>query len=188
MNAIAPGFVKTRMLDGVPDKAMDSVLDMTPVGDWATRWKLRRAFSIWPLRRRASSRVTCSTSMAAWRCDERHRPPAGSPLEVIVTSFFDIVSDQQLAWLTEQQRAWQRMLSLPRVIELACETQVGSSAARRGVRDGDLRLLRYRRQTPAVTPNRCCFVMRSSTGTTSSIFNRTRASSSATSIAGSTST
>lgn len=32
VNAIAPGFVKTRMLDGVPDKAMQSVLSMTPVG------------------------------------------------------------------------------------------------------------------------------------------------------------
>ena len=32
MNAIAPGFVKTRMLDGVPDKALQSVLDITPVG------------------------------------------------------------------------------------------------------------------------------------------------------------
>jgi len=32
VNAIAPGFVKTRMLDSVPDKAMESVLAMTPVG------------------------------------------------------------------------------------------------------------------------------------------------------------
>lgn len=32
VNAIAPGFVKTRMLDGVPDKALKSVLDITPVG------------------------------------------------------------------------------------------------------------------------------------------------------------
>jgi len=32
VNAIAPGFVRTRMLDGVPDKAMQSVLDTTPVG------------------------------------------------------------------------------------------------------------------------------------------------------------
>jgi NAD(P)-dependent dehydrogenase (short-subunit alcohol dehydrogenase family) len=32
VNAIAPGFVKTRMLDGVPDKALRSVLDGTPVG------------------------------------------------------------------------------------------------------------------------------------------------------------
>jgi NAD(P)-dependent dehydrogenase (short-subunit alcohol dehydrogenase family) len=32
VNAIAPGFVRTRMMDGVPDKAMQSVLDTTPVG------------------------------------------------------------------------------------------------------------------------------------------------------------
>jgi 3-oxoacyl-[acyl-carrier protein] reductase len=32
VNAIAPGFVKTRMLDGVPEKALKSVLDITPVG------------------------------------------------------------------------------------------------------------------------------------------------------------
>jgi NAD(P)-dependent dehydrogenase (short-subunit alcohol dehydrogenase family) len=32
VNAIAPGFVRTRMLDGVPDKAMQTVLDTTPVG------------------------------------------------------------------------------------------------------------------------------------------------------------
>jgi NAD(P)-dependent dehydrogenase (short-subunit alcohol dehydrogenase family) len=32
VNAIAPGFVRTRMLDGVPDKAMNSVLESTPLG------------------------------------------------------------------------------------------------------------------------------------------------------------
>jgi NAD(P)-dependent dehydrogenase (short-subunit alcohol dehydrogenase family) len=32
VNAIAPGFVRTRMLDGVPDRAMQTVLDTTPVG------------------------------------------------------------------------------------------------------------------------------------------------------------
>jgi len=32
VNAIAPGFVRTRMLDRVPDKALQSVLDTTPVG------------------------------------------------------------------------------------------------------------------------------------------------------------
>ena len=35
VNAIAPGFVKTRMLDGVPDKALQSILDVTPVGRFA---------------------------------------------------------------------------------------------------------------------------------------------------------
>ena len=32
VNAIAPGFVKTRMLDGVPEKALQSVLAATPLG------------------------------------------------------------------------------------------------------------------------------------------------------------
>jgi NAD(P)-dependent dehydrogenase (short-subunit alcohol dehydrogenase family) len=32
VNAIAPGFVKTRMLEGVPEQALQSVLDITPVG------------------------------------------------------------------------------------------------------------------------------------------------------------
>jgi NAD(P)-dependent dehydrogenase (short-subunit alcohol dehydrogenase family) len=32
VNAIAPGFVKTRMLEGVPEAALQSVLDLTPVG------------------------------------------------------------------------------------------------------------------------------------------------------------
>jgi 3-oxoacyl-[acyl-carrier protein] reductase len=32
VNAIAPGFVKTRMLDRVPEKALKTVLDGTPVG------------------------------------------------------------------------------------------------------------------------------------------------------------
>jgi NAD(P)-dependent dehydrogenase (short-subunit alcohol dehydrogenase family) len=32
VNAIAPGFIKTRMLDGVPEKALESVLAITPVG------------------------------------------------------------------------------------------------------------------------------------------------------------
>jgi NAD(P)-dependent dehydrogenase (short-subunit alcohol dehydrogenase family) len=35
VNAIAPGFVRTRMLDGVPEKALKSVLDITPVGRFA---------------------------------------------------------------------------------------------------------------------------------------------------------
>jgi 3-oxoacyl-[acyl-carrier protein] reductase len=32
VNAIAPGFVRTRMLDAVPDKVMKGLLDITPVG------------------------------------------------------------------------------------------------------------------------------------------------------------
>jgi NAD(P)-dependent dehydrogenase (short-subunit alcohol dehydrogenase family) len=32
VNAIAPGFIQTRMMSGVPDKAIESVLAMTPIG------------------------------------------------------------------------------------------------------------------------------------------------------------
>jgi 3-oxoacyl-[acyl-carrier protein] reductase len=32
VNAVAPGFIKTRMLDGVPEKVLKTVLDLTPVG------------------------------------------------------------------------------------------------------------------------------------------------------------
>lgn len=32
VNAIAPGFIKTRMLEGVPDSAIESVVSKTPVG------------------------------------------------------------------------------------------------------------------------------------------------------------
>ena len=32
VNAIAPGFTKTRMTEGIPDKAMEAVLAATPVG------------------------------------------------------------------------------------------------------------------------------------------------------------
>jgi len=63
---------------------------------------------------------------------------------------FDIVVDQQLAWFAEQQRAWQRLLSVPRVIELAHETRVGSTPHDVVFEVGTLRLLRYRRKTPAI--------------------------------------
>jgi 3-oxoacyl-[acyl-carrier protein] reductase len=35
VNAIAPGFTKTRMTEGIPDKAMEAVLAATPVGRMA---------------------------------------------------------------------------------------------------------------------------------------------------------
>jgi polyhydroxyalkanoate synthase len=50
----------------------------------------------------------------------------------------------------EQQRIWRRMLSFPRVVELACETRVGTSAHEVVFRKHMIRLLRYRRKTPAV--------------------------------------
>lgn len=32
VNAVAPGFIKTRMMQGIPEKALDAVVNMTPVG------------------------------------------------------------------------------------------------------------------------------------------------------------
>jgi NAD(P)-dependent dehydrogenase (short-subunit alcohol dehydrogenase family) len=32
VNAIAPGFIRTRMLQDVPEKALEAVINMTPVG------------------------------------------------------------------------------------------------------------------------------------------------------------
>jgi 3-oxoacyl-(acyl-carrier-protein) reductase len=32
VNAVAPGFIKTRMLQGLPEKALEAVVNMTPVG------------------------------------------------------------------------------------------------------------------------------------------------------------
>ena len=32
LQVVAPGFVKTRMMEGVPDTVLKSVVDLTPVG------------------------------------------------------------------------------------------------------------------------------------------------------------
>jgi polyhydroxyalkanoate synthase len=61
-----------------------------------------------------------------------------------------MVADRQMAWFAEQQRAWHRMLSVPRVMELACETRVGGTPHDVVFETGTLRLLRYRRETSAI--------------------------------------
>ena len=171
MNAIAPGFIKTRMLDGVPDKAMASVLDIDPArASGRPHGDRRRSSLSRPPRRPASSRVTCSTSTAAWRCDADARIPPVGTMEVAVTLVLRNGVDQQMAWLAEQQRSWQRMLSFPRAVELARETQVGVDAARRGVRRGHAQASSLPEGDAGdAMPNRCCSAMPSSTGTTSSI-------------------
>src|SRR5882672_11254280 len=56
----------------------------------------------------------------------------------------------QGALLAGQQRLWRRMLSLPRVVEMAHQTRVGTTAHDVVFEHGALKLLRYRRTTPAV--------------------------------------
>ena len=158
VNAIAPGFVQTRMLDGVPDKAMQAVLDTTPVGRLGDPMEIggqRRSTS----RRRppASSPGTCWTSTAAWRCERRHRrddieddgeetargrrqPRPGAGAEHAPST---ALLERAAA------RCGARCCSVPRVVELARETRVGTTPARRRATRRTARLLRYRRETPA---------------------------------------
>jgi polyhydroxyalkanoate synthase subunit PhaC len=63
---------------------------------------------------------------------------------------FDVAVDRQIEYLKEQQRIWQRMLSVPRALELAYETRVGSTPHDVVFQIGTLRLLRYRRSSPAL--------------------------------------
>src|SRR5688500_3945040 len=65
------------------------------------------------------------------------------------SSWFDVVAEQQTAWLVEQHRFWQRMLHVPRALELAGETRCGATPHDVVLQIGTLRLLRYRRATPA---------------------------------------
>ncbi|MET0591055.1 MAG: alpha/beta fold hydrolase [Polyangiaceae bacterium] len=63
--------------------------------------------------------------------------------------WFDQIAEQQTAFMAEQQRLWQRMLHVPRALELASETRVGTTPHDVVFELGTLRLLRYRRSTPA---------------------------------------
>jgi polyhydroxyalkanoate synthase len=68
----------------------------------------------------------------------------------LISSFIDRAVDRQLAFLSEQHRVWQRILSLPRVFKQAHETRVGTTPHDVVYEHGSLRLLRYRRETPAL--------------------------------------
>lgn len=70
--------------------------------------------------------------------EPRVGPPSWAPGEALGTL------------LAEQQRMWRRMLGLPRVMELAWGTQVGTTPHDVVLERRGLRLLRYRRETPAV--------------------------------------
>lgn len=56
---------------------------------------------------------------------------------------------KQLAWLAEQQRTYRRWLNVPRALQLASSTTTGVTPHDVVLERGTLRLLRYRRSTPA---------------------------------------
>jgi polyhydroxyalkanoate synthase len=64
-------------------------------------------------------------------------------------TLLDVIIDQQYSLFAEQQRNWQRLLSVPKAFELACETEVGRTPHDVVFEEGTLKLLRYRRETPA---------------------------------------
>jgi len=69
---------------------------------------------------------------------------------MLISSLFDFAVERQIAFYVEQQRLLRRMLGVPRALDLACETRVGTSPHEVVYQRGTLRLLRYRRETPAV--------------------------------------
>jgi polyhydroxyalkanoate synthase len=58
--------------------------------------------------------------------------------------------DVLIGVLAEQHRTWQRMLAAPRAVEIAFETRTGTTPHDVVYESGTLRLLHYRRDTPAV--------------------------------------
>jgi polyhydroxyalkanoate synthase len=58
--------------------------------------------------------------------------------------------DLTMGLLAEQQRLWRRMLNYPTMVRLACETRVGTTPCDVVLTERTHKLLRYRRETPAV--------------------------------------
>ena len=222
VNAIAPGFIQTRMMDDVPDKAIEAVLGMTPVGRLGEPMEigagvLYLASPVGRVRHRSRARhqrrngdVTEPTRPSSRPARRSTRPPSlrphgwraglggtpgSSPLDPKPKSedswpalCSTLLVDQQKAAIDETQKMWQRFFSLPRVVEQARETKVGGTPHDVVYEEDTLKLLRYRRETPASTPSRSWSATRWSTAPTSSTSSPTRAWSASSWTAASTST
>jgi polyhydroxyalkanoate synthase len=62
----------------------------------------------------------------------------------------NVLRDIQAGLLAEQQRSWQRLLAIPFVAKLALQTLVGSTPRDVVLEQGTWKLVRYRRQSPAL--------------------------------------
>jgi len=67
----------------------------------------------------------------------------------MVNALFNHLLDQQTALVNEGLAAWSRLLGVPRVLELARESQVHNTPHEVVYQEDSLQLLRYRRETPA---------------------------------------
>jgi polyhydroxyalkanoate synthase len=65
------------------------------------------------------------------------------------STMFEMLIEQQNSSLDEAQKFWKRFLSIPKVIEKARETKVGGTPHDVVYEEDTLKLLRYRRETPA---------------------------------------
>jgi polyhydroxyalkanoate synthase len=68
----------------------------------------------------------------------------------LIASLFDIAVERQMGYVLERQRFWRKVQSFPRALELAWETRIGGTPHDVVFESGALRLLRYRRATPAL--------------------------------------
>jgi polyhydroxyalkanoate synthase len=68
----------------------------------------------------------------------------------MANSLFELFVDQQKAAFEETQKMWQRFFSVPRVVEQAHQTKVGGTPHDVVYEEDSLKLLRYRRDTPAL--------------------------------------
>jgi polyhydroxyalkanoate synthase subunit PhaC len=67
----------------------------------------------------------------------------------LISSISRIIVEQQENWLEEQRRTWRRIMSVPRALEAARQTKVGATPHDVVFEKESLKVLRYRRQTPA---------------------------------------
>src|SRR3954447_2375831 len=67
----------------------------------------------------------------------------------MASTLFESFLEQQKASLDEVQKMWQRLFSIPRVVEQARETKVGGTPHDVVYEEDTLKLLRHRRDTPA---------------------------------------
>ena len=79
----------------------------------------------------------------------------------MIRSIARAVVSGQAALAAEQQRLWRRVVGMPGVVDLALRTRVGMTPYDVVYREGTLRLLRYRRETPArySTPVLFCYAL-----------------------------
>ena len=198
VNAVAPGFTRTRMTEGIPDKALEVVMAATPLGRMGepveiaagvvylaspigrlhhgTRARYQRGIrdvdrAPAPLggagtipdrggRSALPGPSICLDSPPGF-LTRRHRGDMTGKASNMANDISDITLGLQQEWFNQalaQQKAvyettlkmWSRFFAVPRVIDRARDVKVGTTPSEIVYEEDTLRLLRYRRETPAV--------------------------------------